>query len=146
MAILNNRENNLLFELSPIAKNEFGFLCQILLKTELITIDYGNSSENDRYISYKNLNHIINSLSKLNCIDNFIEEEEIIFDIYPIDMFMMFDVFKSNNNTLWVELKMPTGVFTNGKISGYFIAFNFWVNLENFKIFIQEFIHECQSF
>ncbi|RKM09028.1 hypothetical protein, partial [Moraxella catarrhalis] len=80
----------------------------------------------------------------LNNIEKFLEETEIIFDIYPVDMFMTLDVYKSNSDTLWVEIKMPTGIFTNGEEIGYFIAFNFWVELDDFKSFILNFIQECE--
>lgn len=143
MSILFNREKNLKFELSPICKDEFGFLCHISLHTELITINYNNVSINDRYISYKNLDYIKKNIIKFNNMDSFQEESEVIFDIYPIDMFMMLDVFKSNNSTLWVELKLPTSIFTNGSVAGYFITFSFWVDLDVFCEFILSFIDEC---
>ncbi|AKG19467.1 hypothetical protein M2R47_08765 [Moraxella sp. Tifton1] len=144
MAILKNRENNLEFILKPIKKDNFGFLCDVCLSTSIIKIDYKHTSINDKYISHKNLDYIKREYENLNNIEKFLEETEIIFDIYPIDMFMTLDVYKSNSDTLWVEIKMPTGIFTNGEEIGYFIAFNFWVELDDFKSFILNFIQECE--
>ena len=53
----------------------------------------------------KNLDYIKREYENLNNIEKFLEETEIIFDIYPVDMFMTLDVYKSNSDTLWVEIK-----------------------------------------
>ena len=144
MAKLTNNENNLCFELTPILKDDFGFLCQIHLSTELINITYDHASNHDKYISHNNLAYLKDNITNLERLDDFAEESELIFDIYPIDMFMMLDVYKSNNTILWIELKMPTGIFSNGQVKGYFIAFNFWTALHTFKHFIHDFIQECE--
>lgn len=120
-------------------------MCDISLKTDILNIDYQAASINDRCISHENLRYIKKAIN-LDNISIFPEKTEIIFDIYPIDMFMMMDVFKYDNETLWIELKMPVGIFTNGKTTGYFIAFNFWSSLFDFRVLVNDFIKECEKF
>lgn len=146
MAIIFNRERNLSIEITPILMDEFGFLCKLCVNSELIKNENNDSPLRSSYVSHENLKYFIKNIENLNNIETFKEETDVVFDFYPIDMFIMMDVFKSTNDFLWIESKIPAQMLNNMNIDGYFVGFNFWVHIQDFLNFTAYFVAECNNF
>lgn len=144
MCKLINENKNIFMELTPLSRNDFGIMCDLKLKTEVLCLDFEKVSETNRYMSYENINHIKTELIKFENLDDF-PEEELITSIYPIDMFFTMDVFKTNDNLLFINSRFPIGVYTNSKTTGYDFGLDFSVKKNDFKLFLKKFIDSCQN-
>ena len=58
MCKLINENKNIFMELTPLSRNDFGIMCDLKLKTEVLCLDFEKVSETNRYMSYENINHI----------------------------------------------------------------------------------------
>ncbi|MBF0657856.1 hypothetical protein IPZ60_03790 [Psychrobacter sp. NG25] len=145
MSSLVNYDKNISIQLAPVSYNEFGVMCSLEVKAELICLDFKNVNEVNRYMSYENITYLKKQLTKLDNLDQFEDEDELVFSIYPIDMFFTMDIFKSNDYLLFIKLRVPVGVYTNGKITGYDFGLDFSVRASAFKLFLEDFLNECQE-
>jgi hypothetical protein len=145
MSSLVNYDENIAIELAPVFYNEFGVMCNFEVKTELLYLDFKNVNEVNRYMSYENITYLKRQITKLNNLAQFKEEDELVFSIYPIDMFFTMDIFKANHYLLFIKLRVPVGVYTNCKITGYEIGLDFSVRTSAFKLFLEDFLNDCQK-
>ncbi|WP_169393322.1 MULTISPECIES: hypothetical protein [Psychrobacter] len=145
MSNLVNCNKNIAIELAPVSYNELGVMCNFKVKTELLCLDFKNVNEVDRYISYENITYLKRQITKLDNLAQFAEEDEIVFSIYPIDMFFTMDIFKSNDDLLFINLRVPVGVYTNSQITGYDLGLDFSVRASAFKLFLEDFLNDCQK-
>ena len=145
MSNLVNHDKNISIELAPVSYNEFGVMCNLEVKTELLCLDFKNVNEVNRYMSYENITYLEKQLTKINNLDQFEEEDELVFSIYPIDMFFAMDIFKSNDYLLFIKLRVPVGVYTNCQITGYDFGLDFSVRASAFKLFLENFLNDCQE-
>lgn len=145
MSNLVNYDKNICIDLVPVSYNEFGVMCNFKIKTELLYLDFKNVKEVNRYMSYENINYLKKQITKLNNLDQFEEENELVFSIYPIDMFFTMDIFKANDYLLFIKLRVPVGVYTNSQITGYDFGLDFFVRASAFKLFLEDFLNDCQE-
>lgn len=145
MSNLVNYDKNICIDLVPVSYNEFGVMCNFKIKTELLYLDFKNVKEVNRYMSYENINYLKKHITKLNNLDQFEEEDELVFSIYPIDMFFTMDIFKANDYLLFIKLRVPVGVYTNSQITGYDFGLDFFVRASAFKLFLEDFLNDCQE-
>lgn len=145
MSNLVNYDKNICIDLAPVSYNEFGVMCNFKIKTELLYLDFKNVKEVNRYMSYENINYLKKHITKLNNLDQFEEEDELVFSIYPIDMFFTMDIFKANDYLLFIKLRVPVGVYTNSQITGYDFGLDFFVRASAFKLFLEDFLNDCQE-
>ena len=145
MSNLNNENENIFITLTPIFCNDFGVMCDFNLKTEILCLDFKKVNYLNRYMSHENISHIRREIIKLNDLGNFREEEELVISIYPIDMFFTIDVFKADDNLLFIKLRIPIGIYTNSETTGYDFGLDFFAKVDNFKLFLEKFISDCQN-
>ena len=145
MSNLVNYDKNICIDRVPVSYNEFGVMCNFKIKTELLYLDFKNVKEVNRYMSYENINYLKKQITKLNNLDQFEEENELVFSIYPIDMFFTMDIFKANDYLLFIKLRVPVGVYTNSQITGYDFGLDFFVRASAFKLFLEDFLNDCQE-
>ena len=79
MSSLVNYDENISIQLAPVSYNEFGVMCSLEVKTELICLDFKNVNEVNRYMSYENITYLQKQLTKLDNLDQFEEEDELVF-------------------------------------------------------------------
>jgi len=139
-----NCNKNISIRLAPVSYNEFGILCNFEVTTELLCLDFKDVNEVNRCMSYENITYLKTQLTKLNNLDHFEQEDELVFSICPIDMFFIMDIFKANDYLLFIKLRVPVGVYTNSQITGYDFGLDFFAEVDNFKLFLEEFISSCQ--
>ena len=144
MCKLVNSNKNIFIDITPISCNDFGFMFNLNLKTDILYLDFKKVTETNRYMSYENINHIKKHLVKIENIENF-SEEELIASIYPIDMFFTMDIFKSNKYFLFLKLRFPIGVYTNSKTTGYDFGLDFSVEKDDFILFLRDLIDSCEK-
>ena len=144
MCKLVNSNKNIFIDITPISCNDFGFMFNLNLKTDILYLDFEKVTETNRYMSYENINHIKKHLVKIENIENF-SEEELIASIYPIDMFFTMDIFKSNKYFLFLKLRFPIGVYTNSKTTGYDFGLDFSVEKDDFILFLRNIIDSCEK-
>ena len=108
-------------------------------------MDFKNVNEVDRYMSYKNITYIKTQLTKISTLDQFEEEDELVFSICPIDMFFTMDIFRANGYLLFIKLRVPVGVYTNSQITGYDFGLDFSITASAFKLFLEEVLDDCQK-
>ncbi|WP_367110371.1 hypothetical protein [uncultured Psychrobacter sp.] len=144
MSHLVNDNENIFITLTPNSKDEFGVMCDLKIETELICFDFKSVSENNRYMSHENINYLSKEVLKLKDLSKYREEDELITSIYPIDMFFTMDVFKANDDLLFIELSIPIGIYSNSTISGYSFGLDFFVNAVSLIQFFESFIISCE--
>lgn len=144
MSNIKNDQDNLLIKLSPISCDDFGVLCLLQIETDLIVLDFKDVSETDRYMSHNNMSYLKKEIVKLNNVNDF-NEDELLISIYPIDMFFTMDIFKKNNEYLFVSFRVPVGIYTNSKIAGYNFGLDFTVKLNSLIDFFEGFILEYDN-
>lgn len=145
MSRLVNCNKNISIKLAPVSYNEFGILCNFEVTTELLCLDFKDVNEVDRCMSYENIAYLKTQLTKLNKLDRFEQEDELVFSICPIDMFFTMDIFKANDYLLFIKLRVPVGVYTNSQITGYDFGLDFSVRASAFKLFLEDFLNDCQE-
>src|SRR5699024_9320681 len=107
MSRLVNCNKNISIMLAPVSYNEFGILCNFEVITELLCLDFKDVNEINRCMSYENITYLKTQLTKLNNLDHFEQEDELVFSICPIDMSFIMDIFKANDYLLFIKLRVP---------------------------------------
>ncbi len=142
MAHLKNIENDLNLSLSPAKVNKKLIKCSCSIITSQLSLDFEETR--DKNISLENIEYLRKFVSVAEKIEDY-EDEKEIFSFYPIDLFIKLDIYKSNNNILWINLSVPIGVYSNSKESGYELGFNFSVTLKSLVTFFNNFLLEFES-
>ncbi len=145
MASLFNMKENVLVELNPKFKDEFGVCCDFSVTTEMISFDYKDVANCEKYFSHQNILYLEKYLDIFTNVENY-EEEEILFSMYPIDMFFAMDITKESDEMLSIELRIPMGVYTSARITGYAISIYLYdVELKVFYSFLKEFLAQAKN-